>query len=492
MSTIEQYYSQAELALAAYANLLSGIPNTTALQDDGNGMSAAQAAQFAQTYTVVTQYTDTSTSFSATVFKDAAGNLTLAMRGTLEGGDFIPTDADIASYGAGYDQIAAMYNWWQRAASPAGQNVDQYEVQFVPIFDEPPAGALSLYLGTSGVSVGAYYLVSSAPAVATGELANEIASDADHRLAVAGHSLGGHLAMAFGALFPDVAGQITTFNAPGFLTTSTNEAFFAALDGTIPAGVNTTNVIADEADVGDAPWSAIAGLHGRLGVSIDIAIENQWLSDEPDSPAALNHSQQTLTDALAVYATLAGLDPALSADNFKSILDSAAMGTAASLEQVVDALEGLFGLNTDPLPGGNANRDALYQAIYAIQGSATYQSAVQSADFAQVVSLASLSSDQLAELAQSDIAYRYALAHLLPFAISTGDTALYAPHNANGELNLENYSDQYLNDRADFLMWMLRFNTRDDAYTTSAPLGATLYRDQGTGIEVQLANTHVP
>lgn len=321
---IDTLYQNAELAIAAYATLSQG-PTSDQLQNlRAQGFSEKQSTEFARRYpTVVTQYTDTATSFSATVFKDTAGNLTLAIRGTLEGGDFIPTDVDIAGYGAGYDQIAAMYNWWKRAASPAGQSVDQYEVRFVPLFDEPPTGALSLYMGTSGASIGTYYLVSAASAVATGELVSEIASDADQRLAVTGHSLGGHLAMAFGALFPGAAGQITAFNAPGFLTTPTNEAFFATLGGTLPAGLNTINVIADEAGIGEVPWSAIAGLHNRPGVAVDIAIENQWLSDEPDPPAALNHSQQTLTDALAVYATLAGLDPTLMSGAFKSILDGA-------------------------------------------------------------------------------------------------------------------------------------------------------------------------
>ncbi len=138
MSTIEQYYSQAELALASYTSLSPGIPNTIALQDDGKGLSTEQAKQFAQTYKVVTQYTDTpaegglGTSFSATVFKDTSGNLTLAFRGTLELAgtpNDLSTDADIAFQGAGYDQIIAMYNWWKLVSMLAGQMVGQYKIQ---------------------------------------------------------------------------------------------------------------------------------------------------------------------------------------------------------------------------------------------------------------------------------------------------------------------------------------------------------------------------
>lgn len=103
---------QAEFALAAYATLSARAPSIPELVS--KGMSNPQAQRFASNYSVVTQFNDTGTSFSATVFADATGNLTLAIRGTLEltgtPNDLIPTDADIAFNGAGYDQIVAMVN----------------------------------------------------------------------------------------------------------------------------------------------------------------------------------------------------------------------------------------------------------------------------------------------------------------------------------------------------------------------------------------------
>ena len=53
-------------------------------------------------------------------------------------------------------------------------------------------------------------------AVATGELVGALVQDSDHLLDITGHSLGGHLAMAFGTLFDGQTDQVTTFNAPGF------------------------------------------------------------------------------------------------------------------------------------------------------------------------------------------------------------------------------------------------------------------------------------
>ncbi len=129
-------FLKAELSLASYAELPNGQPIPSNLEQGGKGLSTAQAVEFSSNYTVVTQYNDTpiedglGTSFSATVFKDTDGNLTLAIRGTLELGDIVPTDANIATEGAGYDQIVAMYNWWQRVSNPIGQSVPQYTIEF--------------------------------------------------------------------------------------------------------------------------------------------------------------------------------------------------------------------------------------------------------------------------------------------------------------------------------------------------------------------------
>jgi Ca2+-binding RTX toxin-like protein len=469
----------AELSLASYAVLASNSPTAQSSNIDAlkqSGMSAKQAEEFAKQYpTVLTQYNDTAaeggqgTSFSATVFKDDSGNLTLAMRGTAElfgTPNDLTTDSSISISGAGYDQIVAMYNWWMRESTPVGSTVLQYRI--VP-------GPLDPH---DGFQFGILWLQIMPPVAASGQLVAAIAADPDCKLDITGHSLGGHLGMAFGSLFATATSQVTVFNAPGFADTASNRSFFSVLGGTIPSGVATTNVIADEAKIGAVPWSAIAGLNSRPGTAVNVSVENQWLSDEPNTPAAFNHSQQTLTDALAVYSMLSQLDATLSTDAFKSILAGVTLGTAASLERIVDAVEKLFGINTVDLPTGNLNRDNLYQAIYGLQSNGAFKAL---AGNAKVESFSTKSADALTGLAKNGdldaMAYRYALKAGNPFAVLGAD---YTQHNAAGELNLYDpatgtgeLTDQWLKDRSAYVTWMTKANTADKLTLDGSTSGYT-------------------
>jgi hypothetical protein len=80
------YFKQAELALAAYSNLDSDMLSSEyrdALQDSGKGLSSFQATKFASTYRVVDQFNDPGTGLSATIFADiGSGKIFLAVRGT--------------------------------------------------------------------------------------------------------------------------------------------------------------------------------------------------------------------------------------------------------------------------------------------------------------------------------------------------------------------------------------------------------------------------
>ena len=99
MDASSVYFMSSEFALAAYSTLWAGIEKSlyeTALKQEGKGMSSAEAALFAETYTVVDQYTDAVTGVSATIFKNESGALTLAIRGTEASIGDILADAVLA------------------------------------------------------------------------------------------------------------------------------------------------------------------------------------------------------------------------------------------------------------------------------------------------------------------------------------------------------------------------------------------------------------
>ena len=76
----------------------------------------------------------------------------------------------------------------------------------------------------------------------------------------------------------------------------------------------------------------------------------------------------------------------------------------------------------------------------------------------------SFTAEDILSNAAESIAWRYALINLNTFVIEGADE-LYVPHNQNGELDLENYSDQYLRDRAEMLYWRLQFDNEGKEYT---------------------------
>ena len=224
MSDVTSLFNYADLAFAAYANLNSGDTNLPVNIDalagpTGAGMSLTQSTAFASRHpTVVTTSSDPTTGFQVTVFKDSTGNLTVAFRGTEIPQD-LPTGADIVGSGAGYDQIVAMVNWWARASASPGQMVQQFRlVSYAP--EAVPADAV--VLRPNGIQV--LVLEAAAPAeafsVQEGNLSEALLADSDHRVDVTGHSLGGHLSMAFSSLFAARTGQVTVFNTPGFIITS--------------------------------------------------------------------------------------------------------------------------------------------------------------------------------------------------------------------------------------------------------------------------------
>jgi len=151
---IDRLFQAAQLAQAAYASLNQGPARDSIGNLASQFFTVRQSTAFVASYpTIVTQFNDEpakggmGTGLSATVFKDTigttSGNLTLAFRGTELVPNDLGTDLNIWLSGAGYDQIVAMVNWWNRASASKGVEVAQFSLGWVATSDVP-AGAVVL------------------------------------------------------------------------------------------------------------------------------------------------------------------------------------------------------------------------------------------------------------------------------------------------------------------------------------------------------------
>lgn len=303
MAIITNYFEQAQLSLAAYASLEPGVANTAqkisayiaALKKAG--MPDAQATEFAKAYTVVDQFTDPFTGFSATVFAEDGINY-FAVRGTeglfsFSGAvDWLTNVADVGWDGIAIRQGISLFNYLQRLYGAPGQPVVQYTYDSV---------TRTIGISTATVSASGYLSGSSSP------------------LSVAGHSLGGHLAMMLGRLAPNLVSSVYTYNAPGFDTALrtnlfplTSEGFFNLLRNA-PLGPITGAIGAD--------WNSVTMTHFNVEGDVvhDIgntpgAIPQTIFSENANQGVIDAHDIKSISDSLAVYSLFAKIDPTVSLD----------------------------------------------------------------------------------------------------------------------------------------------------------------------------------
>ncbi|TXI36646.1 MAG: hypothetical protein E6Q59_09015, partial [Nitrosomonas sp.] len=326
MSQQAEYYKQAELALAVYGDFATNEPTRQELV--AAEFSETQADAFILKYRIVAQYAD-ATGLSATVFADSDKNTFLAVRGTEQTDirDFATGVFDIMLFGS--TQLHPQYNSLKTK--------------------------ITEWLGNGTLS----------PA-----------------FTVSGHSMGGFLATGL-VNDPDFASNVShayLYNTPGlggFLGPSINTVlgwigFAEAYDQS-----KISNI---EAATGSKP---ITGLGFDVAPPIDIIIEDQIAPDISNPPGARNHSQQVLTDTLAIHSAYSQLAPGLSQeqlnklmDTFGSTKDVSGASNSKTLESAVDALRVIL-LNpehgkialSDNQKTETGNRDKFYENLYALHKS---------------------------------------------------------------------------------------------------------------------------
>lgn len=356
MTTIQELFQQAQLAEAAYADFSD--PNVSiiaALQNTNNGGSftEAQATEFVKHWKVVNQVPDLASGFSATVFEslDDPGHYSLAIRGSLQWADFLEDAGIFATDGVAVSQVVDLYNYWQylthtgtyKAATLETQQdaTDFLSALYAGNDAEVPATLLELFGGVDVVTsydVARDVLVSNDYIVergivyklGSGDSTNVLAGSdlaegvgklpADAVVDVDGHSLGGHLAMAFSRLFPGSTSEVTAVNGLGFKIGDANvDNLFAGLSGLSGAtdgGFNASSI------------ENIYGINGPEFASMNNTVLQQpggWdgiFIESANLDTYGGHLASQMTDSLAIYNLFATIDPSLNMDTITGILNA--------------------------------------------------------------------------------------------------------------------------------------------------------------------------
>jgi len=311
-------------------------------------------------------------------------------------------------------------------------------------------------------------------------------------VAVTGHSLGGHLAMIMSRIAPDLVTSTLTYNAPRFdtnlavdwsnfgyphLTLSstalTSDGFFDLLR----AAENQigTSKIRSSWDIGEIINTRIEGdAVSLIGVLAGASDQQQLFSESINDGPIDAHDMKSITDALAVCNLFAQIDSTLSLEDISIILSASSNIANTSLETAISSVGELL-VSDFSKPIGSAydtNRDQLYTDIQTITGELPNSSGLTVELFGTIGmdgTFTPFSPTQIEAKAQTDIAYRYALTHLNPFAVLGAD---YSSFNQNGELDLYDVvngtgqlSSSYLLDRTEMLANLIDANVNDSIVT---------------------------
>lgn len=393
--------------------------------------------------------------------------------------DLVDADlTEILGLGLALSQSTSLLNYVLRALAPLGAPVDQYTLRSGTVAGSygpspAPIGAPAFHVTNgTGSLISTWYWLETSSTVGLGLLA-----PGEH-ISVVGHSLGGHLAALAQRLFPEVFSQAVIFNAPGFDAPSSRfltETFVGAVGSLLPAspapdfigfGERLQNFASESSTDGDG-FSVVPSILTNIGRLPPL----QLLRTETNS-----HAIDPLVDDLAVLALLERSMPDASREDLYAIFDAASATAADSAERLVGSLGAILLPAPPPIPIVSAGwtgygagiasfpaRSALHEAVLALDDVLRARSELR------LEPLSSLTDGALALRVRESIAWRYALREYLPFAL-TGDDALYARWNHDGELAADAMSDAEIADRIQ--LYRIEMERRRSDSTRAIGVGA--------------------
>ena len=323
MSTPSKLFEQMELAEASYVLFDPSVYNNQEHLEaylknrhlEGK-FSAAQATEFITHWKVKDHLPDTTSGFSATLFEslDNPGQLTLAFRGSNPDWlltDFVGTDVgDVILDGLALDQIVDMYNYVQRLKASVGST---YTVARLENYNALTDALREAYVYGNGAELEAQYAaqgyIVDRPTLTVRRVGFTLSSQADgleliipgQTITVTGHSLGGHLAMAFTRLFNNATAYTT--NTLGFAINANVTNLFSALGGQTGFDAARIMNVYGEAGPEIVTGNPFLGLH-QPGTRFPLFTED-WRDP------TLGHASEFMTDSAAVYDLFFQMDTTL-------------------------------------------------------------------------------------------------------------------------------------------------------------------------------------
>jgi len=486
-------YVDSRAAIDKTKELLQSAPN--------GGFAEGEAVDFTNRYRVLNQYRDDSTpangGFSATLFQDRdnPNRVVLSFAGTEpEGGHLISdllADAQIGVVGYARPQALALYRYVKQLQTAGGVAVSysEAEIRRLYLLD---GNRFSLLSGPD-VLFETFKAKLLADKGIVGGAGGAALMGSGKEIDVAGHSLGGHLAMLAQRLFPNLFEDVVTVNAATFYglpmgLANPNRPVTEALLSQFGSNKwDNANILRMES-VGDGV-SEIGTLHP--GATLTIGMETRpGVLD----PFGANHSNANVSDGLAMAEMMGKLDARYMADPrlARALFDAASQTPGSSYENLLDGFRKVIQGNALPATTQDdtaadqlsATRKSLYENLKALMDSAAFAALKGKATI-------DLATTALATQAKTDFGAFLSLNALSPVVISTSDaTALAALKTANATLaqdwDADNnarlygdtgkdfaFSDNWYTDRAALLHTIIARNTTDTSQsvisTPSAP-----------------------